>query len=75
MRVLLVEARNRFTSASRKRWRLPAPIASITRHACAAPLTRRPGTNSISARVRSNGCRREPSWRNLSGGDKVTLTR
>jgi hypothetical protein len=36
--------------------------------------TRGPDTNSISARVRSNGSRREPSRRNRSVGEKVTLT-
>lgn len=33
------EARSRFKSPSRKLWRLLAPTASITRRACAAPLT------------------------------------
>ena len=62
---VLAGRRNRFKSPSRKRWRLLAPTASITRRACAAPPTRRPDTNSISARALSNGSRDVRSQRNM----------
>jgi nucleoside-diphosphate-sugar epimerase len=61
----LAGRRNRCKSPSRKPWRLLAPTASITRRACAVPPTRRPDTNSISARARSNGSRDERSQRNM----------
>jgi hypothetical protein len=62
---VLAGRRNRYKSPSRKLWRLLAPTACITRLACAAPPTRRPDTNSISARARSNGSEDEQSQRNM----------
>ena len=59
------ERRNRFKSPNRKPRRLPEPTASITRRAFAAPRTRRPDTNSISVRVRSNGSEHERLQRNM----------
>jgi nucleoside-diphosphate-sugar epimerase len=70
----LAGRRNRFKSPSRTFLRLPAPTASITRRACAAPPTRRPETDSISARVRSSGSKHERSRPNVDER-KIALPR
>jgi hypothetical protein len=57
----LAVRRNHLKLASRKLSRFLAPIASTMRRTCVAPPTKRPATNSISGRVRSNGFRPEPS--------------
>jgi len=48
------DAQSRFKLPSRKIWRLLAATGSITPRDRAAPPTRRPDTNSISAHVRSS---------------------